>query len=205
MPITPPRRPNPKDPTSFHAVDRRIHPQDGVLYRVLDPKWTKLYGRDLEWKDAKALKTSIANKRISSTVMIEAEDVPIPAGLREAAEAATREFVAAIGAAAPSSSPAQGAPLGAIHAKVLSVAGAAAREANDRAEAAARREKYRLEQQQSQRETDELAKKAGNLAGGDDVGDAEIDDFLAGTGGMPTDEEIRKAKEAAAKGTTAPK
>lgn len=205
MPITPPRRPNPKDPAFKHTVDRRIHPIQDMSYRVLDPNWTTLWGHNLPWDEAKKLKTKVANKRLSSTVMIEAEDVPIPESMRAAAQAAAEALHAhvasAVGPQVPPpqviASPSPAVHLASIQSAALGVAGATAREANERAEAAARREKYKLEREQSQRETDELAKKAGELAGGDDVGDAELADFLDGTTAMPTDAEIKKAKDAA--------
>jgi len=219
MPVTPPRRPNPKNPISLHTVDRRIHPQPGVLYRVLEPGWTKLWGHNLEWKDAKALKTSIANKRLSSTVMTEAEDLPIPDRFKDAAKAAFEKFMADVPVTpvAPPAPPmvAPTAPafpanrpspqLIAIQGSALAAAGDAAKEAQARHEAALRRAQYKKEQEDAQKETERLAQEADadELAGGADVGEAELHDFLASTGGMPTDAEIKEAKQKAAKAAAA--
>lgn len=217
MPVTPPRRPNPKNPISFHTVDRRIHPYPGVLYRVLEPGWTKLWGHSLEWKDAKALKTSIANKRLSSTVMIEAEDLPVPERFKEAAMAAF-EKIAAATPVTPVTPPvvAPNAPLFpanrplppqlvAIQGNALAAAGDAAKEAEARHEAAKRRAEYKKQREDAQKEADRLAQQADadELAGGADVGDAELHDFLASTGEMPTDAEIKEAKQKAAKAAAA--
>lgn len=220
MPTTPPRRANPKDLQAKHPVDRRTHPIEGMGYRVLDPGWAKLYGQNLPWLEAKKLKNMIANRRISSTVMIEAEDVPVPEAFAEAAAKARRELLGAPDASSPPVTPAPlietppikviggvgtapvitsrppASSLEMLQSNAMAAAGKAAADAQARSEAAQRRAEYRRQGEQARKELEELSKKADELGGGDDVGEAEIADFLDGTG-MPTDAEIAKAKAAA--------
>lgn len=189
-----------------------------MAYRVLDPGWTKLYGRNLAWLDAKKLKNMVANRRISTLVMIEAEDVPVPEKFQAAADAAIRELLAATTPSAPvtpapliatpgikviggigsppviTSSPAAPPPsLEALQSNAMAAAARAAGEADQRAAAAQRRAEYKRQSEEARKKLEADAAKADELGGGDDVGDGELADFLDGTG-MPTDAEIAKAK-----------
>lgn len=195
----------------------------GMVYRVIDPMWKKVWGRNLSWEQAKLTKTKVANKRLSSTVMIEAEDLPCPDGAQENAVAAMAELEADVaqttgpvaptppppltvvpppapsaGTPAPPVSNIAGMQLKSLQSNAMDVATTAAREANERADAAARRLEYKRQGAEARKEAARLAKEADELAGGDDVSDNEIDDFLTGTSSVPTDDEIAKAKAKAA-------
>src|SRR5579859_669522 len=222
MPTTPRAPANPKDLSSQHPIDRRYHPIEGMVYRVLDAGWKKLYGQNLSWLDAKKLKNTIANRRISTTVMLEAEDLPIPAQFQEAAINARRELfqhespvtppaplvatppirtiggadgtpVVVTGADAPvtASSPmmppnAQSNPgsIAALQSNAMAAASKAAQEAQARSEAAQRRAEYKRQGEEARKLMEANAAKAGELDGGDDVGDQELSEFLDGAGAV---------------------
>lgn len=212
MPTTPRHRQN--APKIKAKEDKRPHPIPGATYRVRDKDYANLWGEDLSWDDAVKLKKHVINTRQSMTARVEAEDIaPAPHMVKAAGEALRRHRGAGYAAeppmiANPPQRPARGTTsppvdgqLRAIQGGALSAAAGAAADAQKRADDRAAFEKRKAERdaelKKSNEETARLAKEADELAGGDDTPEGDIDDLLSGaTGAPPTDEEIKKAKDA---------
>lgn len=93
--------------------------------------------------------------------------------------------------------------LGVIHANTLAKVGKVASEAQKRSNEALaakqRREQYKKQAEQARKELEEMEKEAEKLDAeldGTNIPESDIDDFLGGVGGGPTDDELKKAAEA---------
>lgn len=52
--------------------------EPGMLYRVRDKDWEKLWGEGLSWDDAHRLKEAVSGRRLSKTVRVEPMSAPAP-------------------------------------------------------------------------------------------------------------------------------